>query len=185
MLHISRPESSISSPLSSTRDGIITIITKMKAIIITICAFTLLPLLFCERLAEDIAPVNIPTVEAVEPVKHLKEQINPIRVPPVKRDINQLAKDKLRDLVATDYWNHTNSNGCDFICRTKSYLNDYSWIGENLYRGVCNKENAFRLWRESQSHLAVLNHEYNQEVLLMQEYEQNHCYIVLIRGVKK
>jgi hypothetical protein len=37
-----------------------------KTIIITICAFTLLPLLFCERLAEDVAPVKIPTVDTVD-----------------------------------------------------------------------------------------------------------------------
>jgi hypothetical protein len=160
-----------------------------KIITITICALIILPLFFCKKLARDVVsiePVKVVPV-VVEPVV---EQIEPVKVPielktVARKDITKLAQDKLNDLALTGHWDHTNSNGCDFTCRAKPYLNDYLWIGENLYKGVCKKENAFRLWEKSPSHLEILNHEYNQEVLLMREYEENHCYIILIRGIRK
>ena len=163
-----------------------------KITTITICVLVLL--LSSTRLSKDIAKEPVKPVKVVEVVEEVVEVVEvPIEVVKVpieikttsRKDINTLAQEKMNDLMATDCWDHTNSNGCDFICRTKSYRNDYSWIGENLYRGVCNKETAFRMWRESPSHLEVLNHEYNQEVLLIREYEENHCYMVLIRGIKK
>jgi thioesterase domain-containing protein len=116
----------------------------------------------------------------VEPViETIKEPIKEVTTPTLKT----LAQDKINDLFSTGYWSHTNSNGCDYTCRTKPYWKYYSWIGENLYKGVCNKENAYRLWRTSPSHLEILNHPSTEEVILMQEYAPDKCYIVLEKGI--
>jgi hypothetical protein len=100
-----------------------------------------------------------------------------------RKTINDLAQSKLNDLLNTGYWSHTNSNGCDFKCRTAPYLNYYSWIGENLYRGVCDKQTAYRLWRESPTHLEILNHPCTHQVLLIEEYAPGKCYMVLEKGI--
>lgn len=132
-----------------------------KIITITICALVLLHVIFCSKLSE--LPIN--------------------EAKPFGNDIEELAENKLNDLISTNYWSHTNSDGCDFSCRTRVYMENYSWIGENLYKGTCFKERAFKEWEKSPSHKEVLDHEYNQEVLLMGEYKENACYIVLIRAV--
>ncbi len=98
--------------------------------------------------------------------------------------LQELAENKMNDLLSTGNWSHTNSDGCTFNCRTSPYLEYYSWIGENLYKGPCNEEVAYKLWRESPSHLEVLQHPYTEEVILMQEYAPNKCYIVLEKGIK-
>lgn len=98
--------------------------------------------------------------------------------------IETLANDKLNELVTTKYWSHTNIDGCDFHCRTMDYTTNgkYSWVGENLYHGVCDIDNAYRLWKASPTHKAVLDHEANEEYLVIEEYAPNRCYIVLVKG---
>lgn len=117
--------------------------------------------------------IEINTTPEIEPIKEI------VKYPTLKT----LAQDKINDLFTTGYWSHTNSDGCDFKCRTKPYWKYYSWIGENLYKGVCDKENAYRLWRESPSHLEILNHPSTEEVILMQKYAPDKCYIVLEKGI--
>ena len=158
------------------------ILTITEVLIISVL---ILSTIFVSKLSQD-SPIP-PVKEETKPV--IVESVQPeiVKVAEVKEipSIKKLAQDKLNDLLSTGYWSHTNSNGCDFTCRTKPYWNYYSWIGENLYRGVCSEDNAYRLWRESPSHLEVLQHPYTEEVLLKQIYEENHCYMVLIRGIKK
>lgn len=124
--------------------------------------------------------INIEVEPVIETIKEpIKETVKEVATPTLKT----LAQDKINDLFSTGYWSHTNSNGCDYTCRTKPYWKYYSWIGENLYKGVCNKENAYRLWRTSPSHLEILNHPSTEEVILMQEYAPDKCYIVLEKGI--
>jgi hypothetical protein len=96
--------------------------------------------------------------------------------------LEEIATDKMQDLLETNYWSHTNSNGCDFECRTKPYENRYKWIGENLYKGPCNQTTAFNMWEESPAHNDVLKHPYSHEILLEEEYKNGYCYIILIRA---
>lgn len=97
--------------------------------------------------------------------------------------LQELAESKMNDLLSTGNWSHTNSNGCTFKCRTSPCLEYYSWIGENLYKGPCNEDIAYKAWSESPSHLEVLQHPYTEEVILMQEYAPDRCYIILEKGV--
>lgn len=103
------------------------------------------------------------------------------------KSIKKLAQSKLDDLLATGYWEHTNSNGCDYNCRTKEYTENgqYSWVGENLYRGICSEDNAYRLWKLSPTHKEILDHESDEEVLVSGSYGENLCYYVLEKGVLK
>lgn len=98
-------------------------------------------------------------------------------------DLRMVAEDKLADLVRTNHWEHTNSNGCDFGCRVEGYDN-YVWIGENLYRrkGECDIAQAYRMWEDSPSHLSVLLKDADEEVLL-EGSNGEYCYLVLVRGV--
>jgi hypothetical protein len=115
---------------------------------------------------------------------------SPLFVTPVGQygELQGLAQEKVNDLVETNYWEHTNSDGCDFKCRTQGYTNDgrYSWIGENLYRtsGRCNEQEAYQLWKESPTHNFVLEHEADEEILL-QGSNDDYCYLVLIKGIVK
>lgn len=174
-------------------------------IVSTICLFILLAIIcacirfisFTEPSVEKVEPElqDVSNSSTVSPIiQNTKEEIKVIlEVQPIEEVVKKvetptlktLAQDKINDLFSTGYWSHTNSNGCDYTCRTEPYWKYYSWIGENLYKGVCNKENAYRLWRTSPSHLEVLNHPCTEEVILMQEYAPDKCYIVLEKGIKK
>jgi hypothetical protein len=165
-------------------------------IVSTICLFILLAIICaCIRFAEpsvveekqDVYDngVEYPIIQKVGIEINTTPEIEPIKETVKYPTLKTLAQDKINDLFNTGYWSHTNSNGCDYTCRTKPYWNYYSWIGENLYKGVCNKENAYKLWRTSPSHLEVLNHPCTEEVILMQEYAPDKCYIVLEKGIKK
>lgn len=103
------------------------------------------------------------------------------------KTLYDLAYAKVQDLEQTGYWSHTNSDGCDFNCRTQEYTSNgqYSWIGENLYKGKCDIDYAYTLWQQSPSHLAVLQHAYDEEALLQGSYGEDKCYYVLIRGILK
>lgn len=100
--------------------------------------------------------------------------------------LDSLAYLKLKDLVGSGVWSHTNSDGCTFKCRADKYLytygGQYYWVGENLYRGVCSTDNAYRLWRLSPAHNEVLNHPFDDQVLVGSEYKPGYCYYVLIKG---
>jgi hypothetical protein len=120
--------------------------------------------------------------------------LNPLVVTPVgqynevevrNNPLEEIAQDKLNDLLNTNYWSHTSSNGCDFNCRTLKYSNEYSWLGENLYRArKCDEKEAYRMWRESPVHNAILEHEADEEILL-QGSNNEYCYLVLIKGIVK
>lgn len=103
--------------------------------------------------------------------------------------LTTIAREKIKNLETTGYWSHTNSNGCSFRCRVRSYLatngGRYSWIGENLYKGTCDVDNAYRLWELSPAHNEVLKHGYDEQVLLTGKYGGSGCYYVLIKGVVK
>jgi hypothetical protein len=103
------------------------------------------------------------------------------------KTIREFAMNKLNDLIATDFWSHTNSNGCNFTCRVQGYTRGgkYSWLGENLYRGTCDEQNAYRLWKLSPKHNEVLQHYADEQVLVHAEYADNRCYYVLIKGILK
>lgn len=89
-----------------------------------------------------------------------------------------VAQVKMNDLVNTNYWSHTNSNGCNYDCRIKGM--PYVWMGEDLYKGTCNLAYAYKLWYASPTHAYVLRHPYKGEVILMQKMKNsNDCYIVL------
>lgn len=161
----------------------------------TISLFILLAIcLACIRFTEpsvaeekqDVSKNNVeyPIIQNVEKEIKIIPGVQPIEEVVINHPtLKTLAQDKINDLFSTGYWSHTNSNGCDYTCRTKPYWKYYSWIGENLYKGVCNKENAYRLWRTSPSHLEILNHPSTEEVILMQEYAPDKCYIVLEKGI--
>jgi len=105
----------------------------------------------------------------------------------VTYDLHTLAQNKLSDLLRTGYWSHSNSDGCNFSCRVNRYslLSKYSWVGENLYRGVCSVDNAYRLWKTSPTHYEILQHASDEQVLVQAEYKEGRCYIVLIKGILK
>lgn len=135
---------------------------------------------------QDVSKNNVeyPIIQNIEKEIKIIPEVQPIEEVVINHyTLKTLAQDKINDLFSTGYWSHTNSNGCDYTCRTKPYWKYYSWIGENLYKGVCNKENAYRLWRTSPSHLEILNHPSTEEVILMQEYAPDKCYIVLEKGI--
>jgi uncharacterized protein YkwD len=130
-------------------------------------------------IVEDIKPQK---VQAVNTLKSTKTTSN-------SKTIETIAQIKLNDLVNTNYWSHTNSNGCSFNCRVNSYLvtrgGKYTWIGENLYRGICDVNNAYRLWRLSPTHNEILKHKSNKQVLIGYEFEPGLCYYVLVKAIIK
>jgi uncharacterized protein YkwD len=93
-----------------------------------------------------------------------------------------IAEEKMDDLIRTGYFEHENSNGCDFKCRIKDYRSEYTWIGENLYKGECDIRTAMEMWEKSPSHKYILDHSYTNEVVLSREYKEGYCYIVLMRA---
>lgn len=92
-----------------------------------------------------------------------------------------LGQSKLNDLIENNYWSHTNRDTCDFNCRTK----DISfWIGENLYKGPCDINDAYLAWNHSPSHKKILDHLYNVYVLYMKSDKTNQfCYVVLDKAL--
>jgi hypothetical protein len=149
-----------------------------------------------ERVIEKDTPVIekiIPIVEETteefvetyytEPVKN----VSPVVKKGCKYDngLRNLADNKMEDLMNTGYWNHTNSDGCDFNCRTDRYIDEdvFGWVGENLYRGICSIEYAYHLWEMSPAHKEILDHDYDIEVFISRKYEEDRCYFILIRGL--
>lgn len=99
----------------------------------------------------------------------------------IEQTLESVARDKLKDLVTTGYWSHTNSDGCDFRCRTVGL--HYQWAGENLYKGDCSYYEAFKSWEESPGHKEVLEAPFTDEVLLKEHYEGG-CYIILLKAIR-
>lgn len=92
--------------------------------------------------------------------------------------LNQLAINKINDLISTNQWSHVNSDGCNLTCRT-NMLNINGWTGENLYFGTsCDIRNAITLWEQSPSHFKVLNHQYDYGTIQIYRKDSDHCYIV-------
>lgn len=97
-------------------------------------------------------------------------------------DLEIFANNKLDDLQQTGHWSHTNSDGCGFQCRTMDYRDKYTWIGENLYKGSCDIDNAYKLWEESPDHKAILDEVADTEYLEVREVEEDYCYIILVKA---
>lgn len=129
---------------------------------------------------KEIEPVLIVEDTRAVKIEERSEESNTNIVSGMKA----LASNKLDDLVKTGYWSHTNSNGCDFRCRASRYVNGYSWIGENLYRGKCSTENAYRLWEKSPEHKEILEHDSEYQILMQRSYTEDSCYIILIKAIK-
>lgn len=83
---------------------------------------------------------------------------------------------KMGDLVNTNHWAHTNSNGCDLPCRLSGI--PYMAGHENLYHGKCNLQTAIVAWQNSPKHQEVLNTDFDQLVLIAEKGEDGKCYIV-------
>jgi len=97
--------------------------------------------------------------------------------------MNNLAQDKLNDLVATNTWSHTNSDGCNYSCRLKKFVPTFTWIGENLYKGNCDINNALNMFQKSPIHKANLDHQFTYQTMQMQNIGNNQCYIVFEYGI--
>lgn len=149
-----------------------------KKVRVTICIVVLLGALFLFGYLFG-SPQGQPSTEETQAIKQVTSESG----------LTVIAKEKVKDLETTGYWSHTNSNGCSFRCRVRSYLatngGRYSWIGENLYKGTCDVDNAYRLWELSPAHNEVLKHGYDEQVLLTGKYGKSGCYYVLIKGVVK
>lgn len=102
------------------------------------------------------------------------------QIEPPKQLLYLFAQAKIDDLASTGYWGHTNSDGCDFMCRVKRIYgdNNYVYLGENLYRGPCSVENAYKMWHDSPTHEEILKESYTDMVLLSHEYAPGQCYII-------
>lgn len=74
----------------------------------------------------------------------------------VVKGIYQLSAEKINDLVQTNVWSHTSSDGKDFSFRAHTLLGNAT-AGENLYKGACDIELMIKMWRESETHNKVLN----------------------------
>ncbi len=95
-------------------------------------------------------------------------------------NLNVLGIQKVNELETTQYWSHTNLNGCNFNCRVQKLNFPVNlWVGENLYKGPCNIQNAISLFEKSPEHKAILDHQHNFGVVLKGEQDKNgNCYIV-------
>jgi len=94
-----------------------------------------------------------------------------------------LAFNKGVELQDTDYWSHSNQDGCDYRCRVLEVFEkeDYKWIGENLYVGSCDIDNAYKLWAESPAHQEILVHDYDYSIIVVIPKNKYTCYIILER----
>lgn len=137
------------------------------------------------KLRKDITILNILVGLALVVFMTIGVLIGTVIIPKYEEKdfLQEFANAKLEDLMETGYWEHTNSDGCDFQCRTEPYRAEYTWIGEVLYRGVCDIDNAYRAWDESPSHKEILDHEFDDEAIAIGRYDDNRCYIVLVRVV--
>lgn len=90
------------------------------------------------------------------------------------KGIYRLSDDKMSDLVNSNVWSHTNSDGRDFSFRSHSYLGNVS-AGENLYKGTCDLELMIKMWRESKTHNDVLNMPIDSAILNIQKTDFG-CY---------
>lgn len=96
----------------------------------------------------------------------------------------RLATDKLNELIATDYWDHTNQDGCDLHCRSiraaieTNNASTYD-IGENLYHGSCSVDEAMNLWHKSPTHEEILKKPYEYAYIAIgHKNNSTECYIV-------
>lgn len=96
--------------------------------------------------------------------------------------VQAFAEEKAIYLESTNEWEH-DSNGCNFDCRVNSSeINKYTtWVGENLYKGKCDIDSAYKLWEQSPTHKAVLDHSSDYEYTATSKYKKDQCYYVLIK----
>lgn len=95
------------------------------------------------------------------------------------RQVVGIAQLKLDDLLRTEYWSHTNSNGCDLPCRLTGLT--FSRYDENLSLGTCDIRSVMAAWEASPSHKAVLDSTVgtDQLVIVMAKRWDGKCYTVL------
>ena len=75
----------------------------------------------------------------------------------VNSRLNDIARWMSQDMVANDYFGHTDSLGRDPFQRMDDFGYTYNtWRGENLAAGVADAQAAFELWRNSPGHNANL-----------------------------
>ena len=95
---------------------------------------------------------------------------------------SSLAEAKLQELQETHFWAHDNEDGTTFHDRRIKYAKNSEWAGENLYKGPCDIRNAMKLFEESPTHKAVLDHDYDTVEVQMEpiEGDEDWCYGVFI-----
>ena len=96
--------------------------------------------------------------------------------------IYDMARMKNDDLVETGEWDHTNSDNCDLRCRIMR-SDAEGWVGENLYRikdnGDRDIRKAIEQFEQSEPHKAILDHEYDNGVILITR-DGDVCYITMV-----
>ena len=92
-----------------------------------------------------------------------------------KQTLHIFGAKKLIDLQAGN-WSH-DSIGCNYQCRVNKTM--YSWVGENLYKGDCDVNQAYKLWNNSPTHLALLQKQSDIELLSVSIPVDGQCYIIL------
>jgi uncharacterized protein YkwD len=74
-------------------------------------------------------------------------------------------------------WSHDMASGITFQERVQ-YM-EYGWIGENLYKGSsCDLRIAMNMWQESEEHREVLDHDYDEGIILIKKQDEV-CYIIM------
>ncbi len=98
-------------------------------------------------------------------------------------DLYTLAKLKLEDLQASDYFSHNRStDNADFSTRVSEINTEgYGYYGEILYVGKCDIQEATRLWNDSPKHAVIMHDLTNNEMIMLMgrtKKDPNACYIV-------
>lgn len=102
----------------------------------------------------------------------------------LNQSLFNLASSKIEDLNKTGYWSHTNENGCDYNCRVKQVSANYSWMGENLYKGPCDIVKAMDMFEHSPEHKANLDHNFDNINILISKQKDGNCYMAFEYEVK-
>lgn len=96
--------------------------------------------------------------------------------------LEDMATEKLIDLMQTDYFEHTNKDGTTFETRVLRQ-GSIGWIGENLYKGPSTDiREHVRMWDESPTHKAVLDHDIKYAVILVARKNKDTVYSVMEAG---
>lgn len=87
-------------------------------------------------------------------------------------------KQKMQDLIKSNFWSHNNSNGDTYSKRVNDSLVDGA-IGEVLAKNYCSIEEAFIAWKDSPSHQAIISdRSYNRAIITFTKETDGTCYWV-------